>query len=1033
MRLYISFILIFIGCCKSTIGQQLFVQRYPTELHKGSFQNWDIQQDLQGILYIANSFGVLIFDGTHWEKLTIPGDGYCWSLARDQNGRIYVGAENEFGYIEKQSDGNFKYISLVALLDEKERLRGVSVGNIAVFDKSVFFGDGKRSYIYRDGKVNVLDVADKWLLPLDHALYALDGKTYATYLYKNDAFIKHDLKIEGDDIALFQTYKGKYFLILDRFNRVLLIDPASPDRKAEVVSEGINATLKDLYIRAMLPLTDERFAFLTDREIIIMDLDGKIQNRVTSAMLNESNLMNTIFHEDARHNLWFATDEFIGMIVTSSPIAYYDKTNGVKGVVFSLGIHGEERYIGTDIGLYRRKQNNEFEMVPGTDGVVWNIYSFKDRLYIAHFNGVFEVRNQRAIKLASSDVDILSLCILERHPECMVMGTYDKGIWLLKKSEGSWRKYRIKGFDEEARYIQEDSKGNLWISHDEKGIWKLRLNEKMDSVIEKKIYTVSSGLPLTNSNRVFKLSDKKIVAGTEQGIYCYNEAKDIFEADKRFDHALHEISISALAESPEGQLYFRGVSDANEMVSGVLIRRSDSRYEALFTPFNKITWADTGIPLAAGQNEAWFGNNTKAIVYNSNQRTFYEEPLQPVINKVMTADSTIYADHFPQETVVIPYSQNNISFKYNVIYFEDAEKNEFQYRLSGLNEEWSSWASTREANFTNLREGNYTFEVRARNVYHNTSEIATFSFQITPPIYRTVWAYMAYTLLFIATVYGFTVLRMIRVNRQKAVLRREVQKKTKELMAMNEEILLQSETLEQQAEILKASNYTKDKLFSIISHDLRGPIRQFCEIFNLIERGYISVEEFQQKLMPDLKERANYVATLTDNLLHWAKGQMGGIQVNKSVFDIPGIIHENINLLNPQAIKKSITLKAEIEEGYQCVYADQDMIKLIVRNLISNAIKFTPEMGTIEISTKIEGDTVWVSVRDNGTGIPDDDIEKILRKEYFTKYGTSGEKGSGLGLMLCREFIEKNNGILDIKSKHGIGSIFSFSLGIYRN
>lgn len=1030
MRLYISFILIFIGCCKSTIGQQLFIQHYPTELHKASFQNWDIEQDHQGILYFANSYGILIFDGTHWERVELPGDAYCWSLACDQNGIIYVGGDHEFGYIEKQSGGSFRYISLAALLNEKERSLVKDIGDIVVLGDSIFFRDGTHCYIYRDGKINILNAPDKWFIPVGRSMYVLDDKTYTIFLYKNNAFIKQNLKVEGDEIRLIQGYKDKYLMILDQSNRLLIIDPASSSQKMEILSEGINATLKDLFISRIHQLTDDRFAFLTDREILITDMNGKILNRVTSAMLGESNVWPTIFYEDSRHNLWFATDEFIGMIVTSSPIAYYDKTNGFKGVVFALGVQGEERYIGTDVGLYRQKKNGQFEMIPGTNGTVWNIYSFKDRSYIAHLNGVFEVNKQRATKLVS-DMEVMSLCVLEQHPECIVMGTFDLGIWMLKKNTDSWKRHKIKDFKEETRYIQEDSKGNLWISHDQKGIWKLRLNETMDSIIEKKIYTVSSGLPFTNGNRVFKLSDQKIIAGTKQGIYYYNETKDIFEADQRFPQELHEIS--SIAESPAGQIYFREMNaDGETMVSGVLTRKSDSTYAALYTPFNKITWADSGIPLTATQSGAWFGNNNKVIEYNPTQRTFYEDPLQPIINTVSMGDSTIYVDSLIQGTMVIPYSKNNVSFDFTVIYFEDAEKNEFQYKLTGLSEEWSSWASIREANFTNLPEGNYTFEVRARNVYHNKSQIASFSFQITPPIYRTVWAYMVYVLLFIATVYGLTILRMKRVNKQKKVLQQEVYKKTKELMAMNEEILLQSETLEQQAEILKASNYTKDKLFSIISHDLRGPIRQFCEVFNMIERGYISVEEFQHKLMPDLKERANYVATLTDNLLQWAKGQMGGIQVNKSVFDISSIIHENINLLNPQAIKKSITLKAEIAEGYQCVYADQDMIKLIVRNFISNAIKFTPEMGTIEVSTKIESDTVLVSVRDNGTGIPDGDIDKILRKEYFTKYGTSGEKGSGLGLMLCREFIEKNNGVFYIKSKQGTGSIFSFRLDIYR-
>jgi signal transduction histidine kinase len=219
-------------------------------------------------------------------------------------------------------------------------------------------------------------------------------------------------------------------------------------------------------------------------------------------------------------------------------------------------------------------------------------------------------------------------------------------------------------------------------------------------------------------------------------------------------------------------------------------------------------------------------------------------------------------------------------------------------------------------------------------------------------------------------------------------------------------------------------------LFSIISHDLRGPIRQFGEVFNLIEQGYISVEEFQHKLMPNLKESANYVATLTDNLLQWARGQMGGIQVNKAEFNLADVIHENVSLLNPQAIKKSITLKTEITEGLPKVYADKDMVSLIVRNLVSNAIKFTPENGIVSVVTKPEPDYIFISVHDNGTGLSEEDINKILEKEYFTKYGTSGEKGSGLGLMLCREFIEKNGGEFSVESQQGVGSTFTFCLAI---
>ncbi|SKC81621.1 sensor histidine kinase [Ohtaekwangia koreensis] len=1023
---------LFIVCCyNSATGQQLFMQRYPTETHKAAYQNWDVEQDLQGNMYFANSYGVLIFDGISWELLNLPDNAYCWSLAIDKKGVIYVGAEHEFGYLQKTLDGKFKYVSLTELLPEKKRSDIKSIVDIGVQGQSVFFSDQLHCYIYHDGRIDILDAPNIYFIPLDDSLYWVDAKTYTVYLYKNDTLSNVNLNLEANDIGPMDSYKEKYFLILDQANRVLLIDPSNG--KKQVLSEGINTTLKGLPITRICMLTDNRLALLTDREIMIIDLNGKILGRVTSAMLGESNLWSTIFYEDARHNLWFSTDEFIGLTITSSPLAYYDKANGFKGVVFALGGQGDERYVGTDIGLYHQKQNDQFKLVPGTDGLIWNIYTLKDRSYLAHSDGVFEVVHQQATKLTTHS-SVLSLCILKQSQGSIIMGTADEGIWLLTKGKASWRKHKINGFEEETRYIQEDRAGNLWISHDGKGIWKLRLNEKMDSVIEKKFYTTSSGLPSNLYNRVFKLRDQKIIAGTTDGIYCYNDANDIFEPDNRFTKALHGNTIVSLAESQEGQLYLRAWESMDEAgsFSGILVRAADSTYALLRTLFDKITWIDTGVPLTATSSGAWFGNNNKVVSYNPNQQTFYQEPLQPVIKKVIAADSTICFDCRTDGAMDIPYSKNSLMFYFNVIFNEDVEKNEFQYKLIGLNKEWSAWTDANEAHFTNLPEGDYTFQVRAKNVYNSESNIASYTFRINRPIYRTVWAYMVYSLVLALTMYWLTVLRTKRVNMQKRILEHKVHEKTKELVAMNEEILLQSEALEQQAEILKASNYTKDKLFSIISHDLRGPIRQFGEVFNMIERGYISAEEFQYKLMPDLKERANYVSTLTDNLLQWAKGQMGGIQVNKSELNVADIIHENSSLLSPQALKKSITLKAEITEGLQNVYADQDMIKLIVRNLVSNAIKFTPEFGVVEVSTKTDHDSIFISVQDNGTGLSPEDINKIVEKEYFTKYGTSGEKGSGLGLMLCREFIEKNGGVLTIESQPGIGSTFTFHLPIYK-
>jgi signal transduction histidine kinase/ligand-binding sensor domain-containing protein len=988
-------------------------------------QNWRVVQDKQGTLYFANTNGVLIFDGIHWELVGLPGKAYLRSIDLDQNGKVYVGADGYFGYLERTSKGNFQYVSLVPLIQKTEQLVK-NVYDVEVWGESVLFCDEEHGYVYRNGKIDILDQTELWFYQLGDSVYTIRGEQSTLYVYRNNEFTKTDLNL-NIKISVITSYKGN-FLLMDDKNQLWLVDPnATSKAKVSVFSENINARLKEITVRNIRPLYDGRLAILTNHEIIIIDLNGEVLYKITRSMLGDSNLQNTILYEDAQHNLWFTTDEFIGLVITSSPLTYYDKTNGFQGVVFSLGEQDGQRYVGGNTGLYYQKNGSEFELIPGMNGSIWGIYNLGGHLYICHDNGVYEIVKQKATKLISHPYP-QALCTLAKHRDCIVMNAYNSGLWLLKKSNTVWRKHKIKGFEDEARFIQEDEKGNLWISNEGKGIWKVRLNEAMDSVIEKKNYKGPHQLPSSLNNGIFKFSDQKIIAATEDGIYSYNESKDIFEPDYRFYKALHGIIIYSLAEAKEGQIYFRG-HDKVKQIAGVLTKEIDGTYSALLTPFDKITWeGDSDSPVIATQGGAWFGTNSRVIAYNLKQKTYYQEPLQPIIKKVVAADSIIYADGSTPKKTNIPYSLNSLLFDFNVMSYEDVEKNEFQYKLSGFDKEWSAWTSAREAHFTNLPEGDYTFLVRARNIYRNKSRVASLTFHIDPPIYRTLWAYLTYfiliTILFAILLYWLIRLKTKRVNRQKEILEREVREKTKELLVMNEEV-------KHQAEVLKASNYTKDKLFSIISHDMRGPIHQVREIFNMIESGYISADEFRTQLMPDLKERVTYVATLTDNLLHWARGQMEGIQVKPSVFNVLDIINENINLLSSQALNKSINLVSESQESFY-VHADKDMIKLVLRNLISNAIKFTPENGTIEVKTRIEDGYARVSVRDTGTGLSPEDVTKIQDKEYFTKYGTAGEKGSGLGLMLCREFVEKNEGQLTIESKLNAGSIFTFSLIIHK-
>ena len=180
-------------------------------------------------------------------------------------------------------------------------------------------------------------------------------------------------------------------------------------------------------------------------------------------------------------------------------------------------------------------------------------------------------------------------------------------------------------------------------------------------------------------------------------------------------------------------------------------------------------------------------------------------------------------------------------------------------------------------------------------------------------------------------------------------------------------------------------------------------------------------------LIPDIVNDLNYTTSLMENLLQWAKSQMEGSNMNQQLIDITVLIEEVQKLLRLQAENKKVYLSAKASEPVY-IYADKDMIDLVLRNLLSNAIKFTPENGKVSLGVDVKNETVEVFVKDTGMGISKENMHQLFGKNYFTTKGTANETGTGLGLMLCKEFLNKNGGDIFVQSEVGKGSMFSFTL-----
>ena len=232
--------------------------------------------------------------------------------------------------------------------------------------------------------------------------------------------------------------------------------------------------------------------------------------------------------------------------------------------------------------------------------------------------------------------------------------------------------------------------------------------------------------------------------------------------------------------------------------------------------------------------------------------------------------------------------------------------------------------------------------------------------------------------------------------------------------------------LEEKQKELAESNAVKDKLFSIIAHDMKAPLNSLKGFLFLLNSKSLSANE-QTELLKNIDNHFNHTSELIDNVLLWARTQMNGITIIKELVDVKLITDKAVELLQVQATKKEISIDNRTPSHK--AFADPNMLELVFRNLIGNAIKFTPQNGKVTISSIIENGTATFCIEDNGVGISKDAVQTLFRLDKtFTTLGTEKEKGSGLGLSLCKDFIARHEGNLWLESEVGIGTKFYFTL-----
>jgi signal transduction histidine kinase len=341
--------------------------------------------------------------------------------------------------------------------------------------------------------------------------------------------------------------------------------------------------------------------------------------------------------------------------------------------------------------------------------------------------------------------------------------------------------------------------------------------------------------------------------------------------------------------------------------------------------------------------------------------------------------------------------------------FSSPEKNQFKYKMEGFDDDWIYSGNKGEATYTNLNHGDYVFRVKGSNNDNVWNETGTsIKIKVLPPWWLTWWSKLTATCFITLILTSIYFSRVSHLKKQKALLEDSVAIKTVEL---------------------KELNASKDRFFSIIAHDLKNPFNTIIGFSNMLN------EELDNVQMTNSREYARMInvsavqtLNLLENLLEWANSQRGKISFNPASLNVNELVREEVLMLKEMAIGKNIELTTDIPPNLN-VLADKNMIKTVLRNLISNAVKFTHRNGRVEVKTFVINDMVEIAVRDNGIG-----MSKVMMDQLFkidanlSTRGTENEKGTGLGLFLCKEFVEKHGGKIRVESQMGIGSVFIITL-----
>ena len=730
------------------------VKNYKRTEYKGGTQNWNIDQDKKGNMYFANNSGLIQFDGSTWHKYSLPNGTAIRSVKIDNTGRIFVGGNDEFGYFKSNEKGVLKYFSLSKLIDKKANKNINLIWRIHLYKGEIIFQSFTKVFFFKNEKLRFIDAPNKFQFSflVNKKLYFQD-KVLGILEYKNGKLVPLKGSTVFNDKEIWSVFPlpNNRLLLATLEKGLFVTDGNSVKPWVTEANEFIkkNTSLGGCIIK-------NKFIVLNSvlNGFIVCDLNGKIIQHLNRQKGLQNNTILTSF-VDSKNNLWLGLDNGITFINENSPFTFFDYSYNI-GTVYSSLLFNGYLYVATNQGLFYHTWNKSFKDEPfsrveGTIAQAWNVQVINNTLLCASNSGALVIDQNRVSKVLDTK-GYFGFKAIPNHENYIIGESYN-GFSIFKKgANGIEYVNQVEGFDETTNTFEIALDENfLWLKKDPY-LYQMALSDDLKRFDYIKKHTqLSSDYKGIGSLQVL---NKKIYFQTKNHFYRFSKEQEAFFEDKKITQLFQGIpTINTLIEDAYGNLWY----SYNESL-GVLTKNKNGSFTKKEAPFSNLTGNLVNNYISVNTidpGNIFIGLTDGLTHYDSKiSNSFITKPNTFIESFSFTDDTILLGNlEIPEKEFKLPYSSNHVKFTFSSPTYENQENLLYSYKLEPFDDSWRNWSTVAIKEYTNLREGNYTMKIRAKNSYGVVSDVNEVNFTISPPWYRHFLAYLIYFIFVLAAIY----------------------------------------------------------------------------------------------------------------------------------------------------------------------------------------------------------------------------------------------------------------------------------------